>query len=848
MKKYFITLCAMMAMCVASFTSMAAVQQVYVCGSINGQGWKPGPSTIRLSDITDGWFKLDVTLVGEFKVSSTVGSKDDDWTGFDKGAVKFDFGTKALNAVYDKNGGSWGNSTVPAGTKAIYFSSDLTKAAISDGTWTPDAYVEGENPDPDPSTYTVSVDATIPGWTSVKCHYWGGNTSDWPGEDMTDNGNGVWSITLDQAPENILFHNGDGDQSVDFTFTDGKTYVLRSRDANQKNYWCEESGDDPNPDPQPADVKFFRDVNGTWTELALTNGSYSLTVATGETVYFTFTTGSWNGAWRPAGSSDETIADNGTYSASGSGSGCYIISTPGTYTLTPYANKTFTVSGFGGNRPVEGLSNTLPVLYINIYQTNEDGSFKLDNQGNKIYDNYQLQVEEIDKVYRPGEYWLDMNGCTIVPGENIGSAEAPLPLEMKGRGNWTRKGFAKKPFKLKLGAKQVLLGMGQKSKHWAILAHADDNCGYLRNFTGFNLGKRIGLPWTPSQQPVEVVINGNYRGLYFLTESIRVGDGRVPVEELADNETQPDLISGGYLVELDNYDETNQIQFSEQTCVSGQFLDVLRVTFDTPEEYSTIQKRFVSEQFEAMNNLVGKANTSEGDALWSYLDLDDAARYYLVEEICSHTESYHGSTYLFRDRGEGQKWHFSPLWDMGNAFNGSTDAFFYDCDPFGNTWIPSLRQNEKFNAKVRETWKWFMSNCYEDLMNDIDEYVSTISEAAKADKARWDGQPTPANGQPVVDNSDMNAKKQVVVNHLNSKINWLKNKFGDYAGIYAEPERDTTPAAKLPDYALTGIEDIEADNNAAPVYYNLQGIRVASPAVGSIYIEVRGSQSRKVTF
>lgn len=753
MKKYFITLCAMMAMCVASFTSMAAVQQVYVCGGLNDQGWKPGPSTIRLSDITDGWFKLDVTSVGEFKVSSTVGSTDSDWTGFDVGAVKFDFSTKALNAVYDKNGGSLGNSTVPADTKVIYFSSDLTKAAISDGTWTPDAYVEG--------------------------------------------------------------------------------------------------GDDPNPDPQPAEIKFFRDVNGTWTEFDLTDGSYTLSVATDETVYFTFTTGSWDGAWRPQGGTDETISANGTYTASASGDGCFVISTAGTYTLTPYANKTFTVSGFGGNRPVEGLSNTLPVLYINIYQTNDDGTFKTDAQGNKIYDNYQLQVEEIDKVYRPGEYWLDMNGCTIVPGENVGSAEAPLPLEMKGRGNWTRKGFAKKPFKLKLGAKQVLLGMGQKSKHWAILAHADDNCGYLRNFTGFNLGKRIGLPWTPSQQPVEVVINGNYRGLYFLTESIRVGDGRVPVEELADNETQPDLISGGYLVELDNYDETNQIQFSEQTCVSDQLLDVLRVTFDTPEEYSTIQKRFVSEQFEAMNNLVGKANTSEGDALWSYLDLDDAARYYLVEEICSHTESYHGSTYLFRDRGEGQKWHFSPLWDMGNAFNGSTDAFFYDCDLFGNTWIPSLRQNEKFNAKVRETWKWFMSNCYQGLMNDIDEYVSTISEAAKADKARWNGQPTPANGQPVVDNSDMNAKKQVVVNHLNSKINWLKNQFGDYAGVYAEPERDTTPAAKLPDYAVTGIEDIEdieADNNAAPVYYNLQGIRVASPAAGSIYIEVRGSQSRKVAF
>ena len=37
------------------------------------------------------------------------------------------------------------------------------------------------------------------------------------------------------------------------------------------------------------------------------------------------------------------------------------------------------------------------------------------------------------------------------------------------------------------------------------------------------------------------------------------------------------------------------------------------------------------------------------------MDLDDAVRYYIVEELISHTESYHGSTYLFRDRGEGEE-------------------------------------------------------------------------------------------------------------------------------------------------------------------------------------------------
>ena len=112
-----------------------------------------------------------------------------------------------------------------------------------------------------------------------------------------------------------------------------------------------------------------------------------------------------------------------------------------------------------------------------------------------------------------------------------------------------------------------MLGL-TKSKHFAILAHADDGYGYVRNFTGFSLGRRIGLPWTPAQQPVEVVINGDYRGLYFLTESIRIEEDRVNITELDDNVSDPSLISGGYLVELDNYDEEeNQIRMDEKSCV-----------------------------------------------------------------------------------------------------------------------------------------------------------------------------------------------------------------------------------------------------------------------------------------
>ncbi len=492
-----------------------------------------------------------------------------------------------------------------------------------------------------------------------------------------------------------------------------------------------------------------------------------------------------------------------------------------------------------GATPRPAVSGTLPVLYINVYTDASHTQF-----------NNEIISKDLDhkNYFSDAEYWLDLNGCEWMAADgakSIGSAEEPLPLEIKARGNWTRRGFAKKPFKLKLGAKQKLLGLS-KSKHFAILAHADDNCGYLRNFVGFNLGKRIGLPWTPAQQPVEVVINGDYRGLYFLTESIRIEGDRVNIEELDDNVSDPVLCSGGYLVELDNYDEDNQIRMEEKSCVDT-YCDVLRITADTPEEYSELQRRFITDQFSAMNDAVGSCS----DALWSYMDLDDAVRYYIVEEMISHVEAYHGSTYLFRDRGENQKWHFSPLWDCGNAFNGPTDGFFYDHDPFGNTWIPSIRQNHKFNDRLQLTWLWFMNTRYEGLIDDIDAYVAHITTAARYDRNRWQNAPVPDGGMGVVDNSDMQNRRNHVVDHLNAKLAWLRGKFGDYEHIHItdEPARDNTAAASLPDYLSSGVEDVVVDPADAPAeYYTLQGIRVAAPAPGNIYIVRQGTTVRKVAF
>lgn len=143
-------------------------------------------------------------------------------------------------------------------------------------------------------------------------------------------------------------------------------------------------------------------------------------------------------------------------------------------------------------------SGTLPVMYVNTQ----------DAQPITSKETYVSATAYIDA--------LGLEGY-----ENMASADKPETLIIKGRGNWTWEGFDKKPYRLKFDSKVNPVGM-VKSKHFLLMAGADDDLGFLRNLVGYELSRRVGLPYTTDSQPVELVLNGKYQGLYFITEKIRV--------------------------------------------------------------------------------------------------------------------------------------------------------------------------------------------------------------------------------------------------------------------------------------------------------------------------------------
>lgn len=353
-------------------------------------------------------------------------------------------------------------------------------------------------------------------------------------------------------------------------------------------------------------------------------------------------------------------------------------------------------------------SGTLPVLYI--------------------------QTENKEPItskdfYLNATYYLDAIG--LEGYESIGSASAPLTMEIKGRGNYSWTGFDKKPYRIKLADKQPLLGM-KKSKHFALLAHADDSNdrkGFMRNAVGFELSRMIGLTYTPDARPLEVVLNGDYIGLYFLTEHIRVDKDRVNIVEQDDEETDSEKITGGWLVEIDNYDDDPHITIKE----GGK--TTMWITYKTPEVLSSQQEQYLTEQMKLIDNLVyGDKNSEE---LWNYLDMDALAKFYIVQELTDNYESFHGSCYLHKELGENEKWYFGPVWDFGSSFNRDKSQYMYQGDVWHNHWIPEICKFPAFMNRVKEIWNEFYNGDYNNIYNFIDTHENLIAQAAVKDKERW---------------------------------------------------------------------------------------------------------------
>lgn len=338
-------------------------------------------------------------------------------------------------------------------------------------------------------------------------------------------------------------------------------------------------------------------------------------------------------------------------------------------------------------------SGTLPVLHINT----------------------QDLAPIVDKInYLQAGLWVEIpDGCDT-PEFALGTEAEPVSLEIRGRGNssWNA---AKKPYKVKFSKKTEWLGM-PKHKHFALLAAR----GTFMAAIGMELSRICGLGWSSRYYPVELMLNGEFKGLYFVFESVKIDKNRLDIFEQEDQNVNEETIPYGWLIEIDNYPDECQIKVTE---TNGT---LMMVTYHTPENLSEQQLNWLTEEFTA----IAQAPYGENPDKWAeYIDAESLARYFIARELYTDGDGFCGSWYMYRDMEENAKWKMGPMWDMTFSSWGDPDWTMENLPDFA-IWklMPAIFPTNTFQTALWKVWDEIYPR-----LKEIEPAMLELSE--KCDKA-----------------------------------------------------------------------------------------------------------------
>lgn len=302
--------------------------------------------------------------------------------------------------------------------------------------------------------------------------------------------------------------------------------------------------------------------------------------------------------------------------------------------------------------------------------------------------------------------------------------------KVSGRGNSTF-ATAKKPYTFTLEEAYPLCGLDM-GKKWNLLAlHYEEN--KMQSKLIYDMAAYLGMEYTPGSTWVDLYCNGNYQGLYLLTEAITVGDGRVEIYDLEKENkrnTKPSNISGGYLLERDVTEslEPTEVYFTTDICNYNFVINTPKVP--TEEEYSYI-KDFVQN----IENLLVSGDTGYKN----YMDLDSFAKQFLIDKLVLNPDAMRSSTFYYKDQ-DSDVLKVGPLWDYDRAMGVSMPDYetaIGDYPDTMNDWYMPLYAEEEFHRKLLSYYEQLLPYLQELIETGIDAYAESLEAAVAMDTTKW---------------------------------------------------------------------------------------------------------------
>lgn len=309
----------------------------------------------------------------------------------------------------------------------------------------------------------------------------------------------------------------------------------------------------------------------------------------------------------------------------------------------------------------------------------------------------------------------------------------------------------KKSYAIMLEESKELFGM-PASRRWNLLALYYEH-DKIHSKIIFDMAKQLGLEFTPELEWADLYCNGEYQGLYVLSEHVMVGENRVEIHDLEQDNAaaNPDCdldsfkprhkesdsyfeikngenISGGYLLEKKTDSRLNDEEaYFPSSIVPYSFFSV-----KAPKHPSKEQLQYIKTFVHGIETMI-----AAGDLRYKeYIDLDSFAKQFLIDKITLEVDAMKQSTFYYKDKNSDLL-KAGPLWDYDKAMGEIEDDYampINDLHGGMNEWYLPLYGEEEFQKRMIAYYRELLPYMEWVLYEGIDEYAEHISCSVKMDE------------------------------------------------------------------------------------------------------------------
>ena len=355
---------------------------------------------------------------------------------------------------------------------------------------------------------------------------------------------------------------------------------------------------------------------------------------------------------------------------------------------------------FGSSAPIPNVftSSNLPLVIINTFSQTIVNDPKIDAQMKIIYNgpgatNY---VTDFPNAYN--------NKIGI---ETRGSSSSSFP--QKSYGVETRNVS-------NIENDTILLGMPAEHD-WILYAPYDDKT-CMRNVLSYDIANKTGH-YASRTQFCELLINGQYQGIYVLMEKVKRDNNRVNISKMLPTDIAGDQLTGGYIIKVDRDDGPTSYWTSPYPSDAGTQVNFV---FVYPKDGDIVpqQRTYIQAYIDTVEDVLASPTfTNPVTGYRKYIGVRTFIDYFILNELSKNVDGYRLSTFFHKDKqSKGGKLHAGPAWDynlgwwnanycQGELSTGWAWNFGATCpgDAWqSNFWWRRLLEDPSYTSELKCRW------------------------------------------------------------------------------------------------------------------------------------------------